>query len=265
MRMAAAMQLIEEESRGLRRLSSSRSIAVGLHRRARIVLLASEGKCQQGDRRRGAWVVPAHGRPVARSVRRQADGGHPPGASAWRQSRRQGFQGAGEASRPDHRGEDPNRACGCDALVVPQYGQRDGRDSQPGLGVQRAEAASDPDVQAEPGPAVRTQAGRCGSPVPRSARKRDGIRLRQEKLDPGAGPDPAGCRFMPLRQRLLLSGPVRISAGSRPAPRSAARRRPRVRRGRTAMPPARCRGPSPARRSSANGPSPAGPGCRPAW
>lgn len=44
MRIAASIELSEEESRTLKRLSSSRSISVGLHQRVRIVLMAAEGK-----------------------------------------------------------------------------------------------------------------------------------------------------------------------------------------------------------------------------
>ncbi len=44
MRTAAAIELSDKENRELRRLSSSRSIPVGFHRRVRIVLLSSEGK-----------------------------------------------------------------------------------------------------------------------------------------------------------------------------------------------------------------------------
>lgn len=44
MRIAAAVELSEEDGKKLKRLSLSRSISVGLHQRVRIVLMASEGK-----------------------------------------------------------------------------------------------------------------------------------------------------------------------------------------------------------------------------
>ena len=44
MRIAAAIELSEEEGKKLKRLSSSRSISVGLHHRVRIVLMSAEGK-----------------------------------------------------------------------------------------------------------------------------------------------------------------------------------------------------------------------------
>lgn len=47
MRVAATIELSEQEGKELRRLSSSRSISVGFHQRVRIVLLSSEGKTNQ--------------------------------------------------------------------------------------------------------------------------------------------------------------------------------------------------------------------------
>ena len=44
MRIAAAIELSEEEGKKLKRLSSSRTISVGLHQRVRIVLMSAEGK-----------------------------------------------------------------------------------------------------------------------------------------------------------------------------------------------------------------------------
>ena len=44
MRIAASIELSEEDRKTLKRLSSSRSISVGLHQRVRIVLMAAEGK-----------------------------------------------------------------------------------------------------------------------------------------------------------------------------------------------------------------------------
>lgn len=44
MRIAASVELSEEQRKRLKRFSSSRTISVGLHQRARIVLMAAEGK-----------------------------------------------------------------------------------------------------------------------------------------------------------------------------------------------------------------------------
>ena len=44
MRIAASIELSEEDRKTLKRLSSSRSISVGLHQRVRIILMAAEGK-----------------------------------------------------------------------------------------------------------------------------------------------------------------------------------------------------------------------------
>lgn len=44
MRIAAAIELSEEEGKKLKHLSLSRTISVGLHQRVRIVLMSAEGK-----------------------------------------------------------------------------------------------------------------------------------------------------------------------------------------------------------------------------
>ncbi len=83
------------------------------------------GKDQQGDFRR-AGGVPTHSQSVAQSVCAGKDGGDPEGASPRRQPRRKEFRGAGGIAYEDHRGDDPDHAFGCDALVVSQHGEGDG-------------------------------------------------------------------------------------------------------------------------------------------
>ena len=100
---------------------------------------------------------------LADALREGGIAGDREGAAARRQPRREGHPGAGGVAHPGHRGDDADGAGGRHALVVPVDGAAPGHDAQlrqPGVAVARPQAAPDPDIQAEPRPALRGEACR---------------------------------------------------------------------------------------------------------
>ena len=194
MRVAVKIELPEADRKKLERWATSRSVAVRLRERSRIVLRASGGLTNKE---------------IARKLGIDTNK-----VSRWRrQYAGEGLEGI-EKEHPrggNHGGKDSRAQAELRRKVMEWTTQREPEGAThwscrslarelgtshsfvpPGVALLRLEAAPGMDVQAEHGSAFRGEAHRRREPVPRSAGERGGVQLRREEPDPGAGADAAG-------------------------------------------------------------------------
>ena len=200
MRMAVEIELTEADRKRLQQWSRSRSVAVRLRERSRMVLMAADGMTNKAI----AEALGIDQNKVGRWRRRFADDGLKGIATERRQPRGQVLQGASEAEERGDPSDDAGRSSRRDALVVPVDGAGGGDDTQlraPGVAVVRTEAALGADLQGEHGPALRGEAQGRGGAVPEPAEQRGRLQLRRDEFGSGAGPHAArlGAEEGPLR------------------------------------------------------------------
>ena len=195
MRVAVKIELPEADRKKLERWATSRSVAVRLRERSRIVLRASEG-LKNKEIAREAGDRHEQGEPVAQAVR---------GRGGWRDR-----EGASPGAAT-HGGKDSRAQAELRRKVIEWTTQREPegathwscRSLARELGTSHSfvhwvwrSCGLKPHLvrtfKLSTDPCFEEKLIDVREPVPRSAGERGGVQLRREEPDPGAGPDAAG-------------------------------------------------------------------------
>ena len=194
MRVAVGIELSDGERATLERWSRSRSAAVRLRERSRMVLMAAAGMTNKAiakelgtdQNKVGRWRRRFAGEGLDGIAKERPRGGNHGGKCSRAQAelRSEVIRLTTQTDPPDATHwscRSMARAAGTTHSFVHRVWRQ-----------LRAEAASHADVQGEHGPPLRGEAEGRGGAVPGPSGQRGRIQLRREELDPGAGPDPAG-------------------------------------------------------------------------
>ena len=185
MRVAVKIELSDADRQRLERLSRSRSAAMRLRERSRMVLMAAGGmtnkeiaaKLGTDQNKVGRWRRRFADEGLEGIAKERPRGGNHGGKDSKAQAalRREVIRLTTQTEAPDGTHwscRSMARAAETTHSFVP-----------PGLALERAEAASGADLQAEHGSALRGEASGRGGAVPRPAGQRGRLQLRREELD----------------------------------------------------------------------------------